>query len=132
VRDATALPYEDERFHLVFSLGLSLANTRDIQKVHATLRQLLRVTASDGVLAFLGGSTLRDSVSPASNWIHHSWEEIRSFPPPEATVFGGPWLSHFRLMQFLPPAISMSASMTRIMRALPLDFERRIILLLKP
>jgi len=132
VQDASALSFEDRSFDLVFAMGLSLANTPDLQTVQKTLRRLLRVTAAEGTLAFLGGSDLRGKAGEESNWYHHTWEEILRFPPEGVCVAGGPWLTHFRLMSMLPPPLAMGRVMTQLLRLFPLRFERRIVLLLKP
>lgn len=131
VQDATALPYEEGTFDLVFALGVSVANTRDMQKLHRWLHHLLHVTTPGGTVAFLGGSDLSGRDSETSTWYNHTWEEIKRFAPPDTgVVVHGPWLTHFRLMKSLPAALAMNGSVTSLLRILPYHFQRRIVLLL--
>lgn len=129
--DALALSDEDARYDLVFALGFSPANTPDVETVRATLLRLSTYARPGGTVAFLGGSRLTGDITPSSNWYHHRWKEITRFAPSALRVTGGPWLTHFRLMHLLPPALSMSVPLTRLLRSLPVSFERRIVLLLR-
>ncbi|MBE0643589.1 MAG: class I SAM-dependent methyltransferase [Bacteroidetes bacterium] len=131
VQDATALPYAKGSFDFVFALGVSVANTRDLGELHRWLEHLMGVLTPGGTLALLGGSTLTGAVSEHSDWFNHTWGEIKGFIPSWATQVRGPWLTHFRLMQMLPPSLSMNGVMTRLMRWVPMGFQRRIVLLLK-
>jgi len=132
VQDATALPYGEGMFDLVFALGVSVANTQDMQKLHHWLRHLLHVTTAGGSVAFLGGSDLSGRDSATSTWYNHTWEEIRHFAPPDSGAdILGPWLTHFRLMKSLPAVFAMNGVTTSLLRILPVHFQRRIVLLLK-
>ena len=131
VQDANALPYPEESFDLVFAMGVSVANTADVERVRAWLAHLLSVTRSGGTVAFLGGSTLTGDRPEDSGWVNHRWTDIRSFVPQVPHTTYGPWLTHFRLMKSLPPWLSMSAVTTQTLRLLPLAFQRRIVLLLR-
>ena len=132
VQDATDLPYDSGSFDLVFALGVSVANTRDLQKLHGWLDHLLQVTARGGSVALLGGSDLSGSVSSSSTWYNHTWDEIRRFAPPDTDAqVRGPWLTHFRLMKILPGVLSINGLMTAFLRFIPHRFQRRIVLLLE-
>lgn len=131
VQDATDLPYEAGSFDLVFALGVSVASTRDIRKLHRWLDHLLQVTSAGGTVAFLGGSDLSGRRSSTSTWYNHSWEEIKRFVPPGTGAnVSGPWLTHFRLMKSLPGVLAMNPFMTALLRMIPYQFQRRIVLLL--
>ena len=131
VQDATALPYAPASFDFVFALGVSVANTRDLGALHAWLRHLLGVLAPGGTLALLGGSWLTGDVTETSDWFNHRWEDIRRFAPPEIRDVRGPWLTHFRLMRALPPALSMNGALTWLLRTLPVGFQRRVVMLMR-
>lgn len=131
MQDATALPYAPDSFDVVFAVGVSVANTRDIGAVHEWLRHLMGVLAPGGTLVLVGGSTLTGAISEHSDWYNHSWEEIKAFVPPVTGTAQGPWLTHFRLMRALPPWMSMNPITTALMRMVPMDFQRQVVLLLK-
>jgi SAM-dependent methyltransferase len=131
-KDALRREEQDPRFDLVFAFGFSPANTPDTELLRETLRKLAAHLRPGGTLAFLGGSRLTGDITPSSDWYHHRWNEILEFAPPALRVAGGPWLTHFRLMHLLPTAFSMSVPITCALRLLPLSFERRIVLLLRP
>ena len=128
--DATALPFPEQSFDLVFAQGVSVANTRDTEAVRTWLQYLLRFTAPGGVVAFLGGSDLSGGEPVESNWYNHRWEEIMQLVPPSCEV-EGPWLTHVRLMQRVPPAFSMNGLTTLLLRLPLLRVQRRIVILLK-
>lgn len=131
VQDATALPYDEGSFDFVFALGVSVANTKDMHKLQRWLKHLLQVTAPGGTVALLGGSDLSGKDAATSTWYNHTWQEICSFPPPvKGARVRGPWLTHFRLMNVLPPRLSMNGTVTQILRFVPHSFPRRIVLLL--
>lgn len=131
IQDATALPYSEGSFDFVFAMGVSVANTRDLQKIHTWLEHLLTVTRAGGTVAFLGGSTLSGECEGDNEWINHRWKEILDFAPPAIRHRRGPWLTHFRLMKPLPSWLSMNPLTTQVLRFLPLTFSRRIVLLLR-
>lgn len=131
VQDATALPYEKGSFDFVFALGVSVANTQDLGELHTWLKHLTGVLTPGGTLALLGGSRLTGAVTEYSDWFNHTWKDIRGFVPPWAAQVRGPWLTHFRLMRALPPALSMNALTTLLMRWIPMGFQRRVVLLIK-
>ncbi|MBR9976163.1 MAG: class I SAM-dependent methyltransferase [Bacteroidetes bacterium] len=131
VQDATALPYPPDSFDVVFAVGVSVANTRDIGAVHEWLRHLMGVLTPGGTLVLVGGSTLTGAISEHSDWYNHTWEEIKAFVPPDTGTAQGPWLTHFRLMRALPPWMSMNAVTTTLLRMVPMGFQRRIVLLLR-
>ena len=132
VQDATDMPYEAGSFDLVFAHGVSVANTKDMQKLHRWFDHLLHVTSAGGTVAFLGGSDLSGRESSTSTWYNHTWEEIKRFAPPHSSAdTRGPWLTHFRLMKSLPGALAMNPLMTALLRMIPYHFQRRIVLLLE-
>ncbi|MBR9977557.1 MAG: methyltransferase domain-containing protein [Bacteroidetes bacterium] len=131
IQDATALPWAEDSFDFVFALGVSVANTRRMPALHDWLAHLRGVLATGGTLALLGGSDLSGEVAKRSDWFNHTWNEILEFTPPWAREAHGPWLTHFRLMQLLPPSLSMCDATTRLLRLLPARHVRNIILLLK-
>ena len=131
VQDATALPYPRGHFDFIFAFGVSVANTHDLNAIRSWFEHLLSVTRTGGTVAFLGGSNLSGGSTETSDWINHSWNDIRSFVPRTLQDAQGPWLSHFRLMKSLPPALSMNGATTQALRFLPFSFERRIVLFLR-
>lgn len=125
VQDATALDFEPDSFDLVFALGVSLANTRDMEELHRFLRYLFRFVAPDGTLLFIGGSDLSGSTSATSTWFNHTWKEIQQFMSPDLTNTHGPYLSHFKLLSY-SNRLALNAITTAVLRFIPLRVQRKI------
>jgi len=131
VMDATRMTFEEASFDLVFALGVSVANTRDMARLHDFLAQLHRFAAPGGAVLFLGGSTLSGAAAEGSSWHNHTWQEIRQFPPQGLGRVRGPWLSHFRLMPLLGPQFSMNAATTLLLRLFGGSIQRRVVMVVE-
>ena len=126
-----ALSYETaERFDCIFSLGMSVMNTRQLQNVRDYIHRMLGLLAPGGVLVFLGDSDLSGGMSRSGSWIYHRWDEILEMPPPGTPSVDGPYLTHFRLMARLP-RLAVSAPVTFLLRYLPLIFPRKFLYLFR-
>jgi SAM-dependent methyltransferase len=131
VMDATRMTFEEASFDLVFALGVSVANTRDMKRLHEFIAHLQHFAAPGGAVLFLGGSTLSGCAAEGSSWHNHTWEEIRQFPPLGLGRIRGPWLSHFRLMPLLGPHLSMNAAMTQALRLFGGSIQRRVVMVVE-
>ncbi|MCB2204010.1 methyltransferase domain-containing protein [bacterium] len=124
---------EDFRgYDVVFAIGFSPLNTANMQNLHNVMNALLRLVNDNGILLFLGGSTLSGDATAPSNWHNHVWKDILSIAPEGSEVISGPWLTHFQLLRMLPSAIALSTPLTLLLRFLPLRFVRRIVLAIRP
>ena len=126
VDDATDLHFPAESFDLIFSLGVSVMNTRNKDELHGYVRHLMGFLKSGGRLLYIGGSDLSGGLSQTSSWIFHSWEDIRGFIPNGNWKIRGPYLSHFRLLA-TAPMLALNVATTHLLR-LPIPrFVRKVV-----
>jgi len=130
VGDATRLPFRSGSFDMIFSLGVSVMNTHDIDSLHNYVRHLMKLLAPGGVLLFIGGSDLSGNRARTSSWIYHKWEEILQFVPKGTWRSYGPYLSHFRLLSVLG-GLALGRIMTFMLRRLPGGMVRRVVYIVK-
>ena len=126
VDDATDLHFPPASFDLIFSLGVSVMNTRSHSELHTYVRHLMTFLKAGGQLLYLGGSDLSGTQSKTSNWIFHTWNDIRQFIPQGDWTIRGPYLSHFRLLAALP-ALALNISTTVLLRLPLLKIVRKVI-----
>lgn len=131
VMDATNMTFPPSSFDAIFAFGVSVANTQDLHEIHDFLRYLTGFLSPSGTLLFLGGSNLRGGVVGDSSWINHPWSVIRQFPPPDLPLVRGPWLTHFRLVKCLGPALSMNPLLTQLLRVYPGALHRKMVMLVR-
>ncbi len=127
-----ALSFEtNERFDCIFSLGMSVMNTRDIENVRDYIRRMVSLLAPGGVIAFLGDSDLSGGHSRTDSWVYHSWADILAMQPDGTCSVEGPYLTHFRLMALFP-RVALTRPLTTVLRLLPVRFPRKFLYLFRP
>jgi SAM-dependent methyltransferase len=130
VDDATDLHFPPASFDMIFSLGVSVMNTRDHSDLHTYVRHLMTFLKPGGRLLYLGGSDLSGAHSKTSNWIFHTWSDIKLFIPQGNWTIRGPYLSHFRLLASIP-AVALNYSTTLLLRLPFLKIVRKVVYILE-
>ena len=126
VGDASVLPLKNSSFDVLFMYGCSLTNTDDLDAIRSFITYLTGFISDDGVLIFIGGSNFSGTTSYPSEWISHSYNDIKKFIDVSEACFEGPYITFLKPLSFVG-AISLNKLFSTLCRIFPTRKSRTII-----
>ncbi len=116
--DASKMPFKMNSFDAVFMLGCSLTNTRDLQAIQSYHTYLTGFLRNGGVVISIGGSDFSGNTAQGSEWIYHTYEQIRNFVNRNEVDAEGPYITNLKLVSKIG-RIGISKTLTRFLLKLP-------------